>query len=576
MIRGIAASPGVVFGRAFIHGEEELRIVEADIEESKVEEEVERFQEAVEKARREYGKVQKKIAMEIGREKARLFDVHLMLLEDAIGETVQRIREEKKNAEFAFFQALGNVMQALLSTGDGHLRERVADIKDVKKRVLKNLMETEKQTLKKLDSPIIIVARDLTPSDTALLDRRKVLGFATDLGGRTSHAAIVARSLGVPAVVGLKEVSRRTRQGDLLILDGINGIVYINPDEETLNLYRRERERFLQRERELLSFRDLPATTLDGRTVELAANIELPEEIDSAIYHGAQGIGLYRTEYLYLARPSLPSEEEQHEAYRYIAEKMAPYPVIIRTFDLGGDKLVSDMHTVQELNPFLGWRAIRASLDLLDIFKIQLQAILRASVVGNLKIMFPMISSLNELLQVKDVLEEVKQQLREKGVPFDEGCELGVMIEIPSAALVADQLAKEVDFFSIGTNDLIQYVIAVDRGNERIAYLFNPLHPAVLRLIKMVIEAGHNNGIWVGMCGEMSGEPLDVWLLLGLGLDEFSMSPIVLPEVKKIIRSITYKEAKAIAQEAMKFNTAEEIEAFVKRKMEEKFLVSLV
>lgn len=568
--QGIAASPGVVFGRAFLYGEEELRIVETEIEESGIEEELNRFQEAVEKARREYNEIQKKIAMEIGKEMTRLFDAHLMLLEDAAEETIQRIREERKNAEFTFYQILEKVKSAILSTGNGYLGERTVDIQDVEKRVLRNLMGTKSQTLGRLDCPVVIVARDLTPSDTASLDRRKVLGFATDLGGRTSHAAIVARSLGVPAVVGLGDISRRVRHGDLLILDGIRGVVYINPDQETLKLYQREKERFIQYERELLTFKDLPATTLDGRTVEVVANIELAEEIDSAIYYGAQGIGLYRTEYLYLARSSLPSEEEQYQAYRYIAEKMAPYPVIIRTFDLGGDKLLTGQDTVHELNPFLGWRAIRVSLKLLEVFKTQLRAILRASVMGNLRIMFPMISGLEELRRAKAILEETKQDLREERIAFDENCELGVMIEIPSAALVADQLAKEVDFFSIGTNDLIQYTIAVDRGNERIAYLFNPLHPAVLRLIKMIIEAGHNNGIWVGMCGEMSGEPLDIWLLLGLGLDEFSMSPIVLPEVKKIIRSITYKEAKTVAQRALELNTAEEVEAFIKCMMDEK------
>lgn len=572
MLRGIPASPGIAIGRVFVLDRERLPLKMVDIDSTRVEAEVDRFKEAVTKTKREFARIQEKIALQLGEEKARIFDAHLMMLEDtmAIDETIDRIRRERKNAEFLFFQNLEKVRNILLTTDDDYLRERAVDLQDVERRVLRNLAGDGEESLYHTDEPSIVVAKFLTPSDTAQFDRKKILGFVTDLGGRTSHAAIMARSLEIPAVVGLKEVTQKVCPGDLLIADGIKGVVFINPDGKTLLEYQERQDIFIQHGRELLTLWDKPATTLDGRTVELQANIELPEEVDAAISHGARGIGLYRTEYLYLARTDLPSEEEQYEAYASIVGRMTPDPVVIRTFDLGGDKLVSGLDMPPEPNPYLGWRAIRICLERQDVFKTQLRAILRASSLGNVRIMFPMISGLSELREVKTVYRDVQKELREQNLPFDENCQIGAMIEIPSAALVADQLAREVDFFSIGTNDLIQYTVAVDRSNEKIAYLFDPFHPAVLRLIQMIITAGHENGIWVGLCGEMAGDPLSVWLLLGMELDEFSMSPIALPEAKRLIRSITYQEANKISKEALSLNTAKEISRFMREELEER------
>lgn len=572
MLRGIPVSPGIAIGRVFVLDRERLPLKVVDIDPTKVEAEIDRFEVAIAKTKREFAHIQEKIAHQLGEEKARIFDAHLMMLEDtmAIDETIEAIRRERKNADFLFFQNLEKVRKTLLATGDEYLRERAVDFQDVERRVLRNLAGDGEESLDRPDEPSIVLAKFLTPSDTAQLDRKRALGFVTDLGGRTSHAAIMARSLEIPAVVGLKEVTKKACPGDLLVVDGTEGVVLINPDEKRLVEYRERREIFVQRGRQLLTLWDKPATTLDGRTVELQANIELPEEVDAAISYGARGIGLYRTEYLYLARTDLPSEEEQYEAYASIARRMAPDPVVIRTFDLGGDKLFPGLNMDREPNPYLGWRAIRICRERRDIFKVQLRAILRASSQGKVRIMFPMISGLAELRKIKAVFRGVQKELRGKGVPFDENCEIGVMIEIPSAALVADQLAQEVDFFSVGTNDLIQYAIAVDRGNEKIAYLFDPFHPAVLRLIRMIIAAGHEKGIWVGLCGEMAGDPLSVWLLLGMGLDEFSMSPIALPEAKRLIRSITYQEARKIAREALSLHTAEEVGRFMRNQLEER------
>lgn len=572
ILKGIPASPGIVIGRVFILDRERPPVHEIDIALTKIEAEVDRFKDAVAKTKKEFASIQERIAHQLGDEKARIFDAHLLMLEDtmAIDETIERIRNEKKNAEFLFFQNLERVRNILLATGDGYLRERAVDLQDVERRVLRNLAGESEENLDRPDKPFIILSRFLTPSDTAQLDRSMVMGFVTDLGGRVSHAAIMARSLEIPAVVGLMDVTQKVCPGDLLVVDGTHGVVLVNPDEGTLQEYQERREVFIQRGRELLALSDKPATTLDGRTVELQANIELPDEVDAAISHGAKGIGLYRTEYLYLARADLPSEEEQYEAYSSIAKRVAPDPVVIRTFDLGGDKLVTALDMPKEPNPYLGWRAIRICLDRSDLFKTQLRAILRASIHGNVRIMFPMISSLDELRKVKDMLWEVQNEMRQENIPFNEDCEIGVMIEIPSAALVADQLAREVDFFSIGTNDLIQYAIAVDRSNEKIAHLFDPFHPAVLRLIQMIITAGREGDIWIGLCGEMAGDPLCVWLLLGMGLDELSVSPVALPEVKRLVRSISFEEAKRLANEALSLNTADEINFFMKRRLEEK------
>jgi len=434
-------------------------------------------------------------------------------------------------------------------------------------RVIKNLLGKEEKNLASLSKEVIVVAYDLSPSETAQMHREKVIGFVTDVGGKTSHTAIMARSLEIPAVVGLQNVTQNIKDGDTIIIDGTAGLVIVEPTEKELRAYRKKKEEIILQDKELAKIRELPAETRDGHQIELVANIEFPEEIPSAIEHGAQGIGLYRTEFFYLNRTDLPSEEEHFQAYRRVAERFAPQAVIIRTLDLGGDKFISHLAVPKEMNPFMGWRAIRFCLERLDIFKVQLRAILRASRYGKIKVMFPMISGVEELRRAKEVMEEVKDNLKKDEVPFDEEIKIGVMIETPSAAITADILAKEADFFSIGTNDLIQYALAVDRINERIAYLYNPGHPAIIRLIKQTVDAAHQRKIPVGMCGEMAGEPYFAPLLLAMGLDELSMSPVVIPEVKKVIRSITFKEGKKLLEDALKLSTGEEVASFLKENL---------
>jgi phosphotransferase system enzyme I (PtsI) len=506
-------------------------------------------------------------------EYAKIFEAHLLVLEDPffIVEVTRKIREELVNVEYALWEVLQGITKDFSSLSDDYIRERAIDIYDVGRRILQNLMKSKKVSSIDLQEDVIVVAHNLTPSDTAQMHKKRVIGFATDVGGRTSHTAILARALEIPAVVGLEDVTSLIRRGDTLIVDGNQGRVIINPDAATLRKYQEMKQEYESFVSELDELRDLPAVTKDGYRIELSSNIEIPEEIELIKKHGADGIGLYRTEFLYLDRDGFPSEEEQMEAYSRVASAMKPLPVIIRTLDLGGDKF-SGLTASPELNPFLGLRAIRFCLDRVDVFKQQLRAILRASVYGNLKIMFPMISGVEELRQAKRTLEEVKSELRDKGIPFNEEMEVGIMIEIPSAAISADILAKEVDFFSIGTNDLIQYALAVDRGNEKVAYLYDPLHPGVLRLIRQTIEAAHREGKWVGMCGEMAGDPLFSMILIGLGLDEFSVSGVAIPEIKEIIRSIDLVEARALAREALKLTSSEEIRNIVSKKFSDSFI----
>ncbi|MCM8801355.1 MAG: phosphoenolpyruvate--protein phosphotransferase, partial [Candidatus Omnitrophica bacterium] len=474
------------------------------------------------------------------------------------------------NVAFIFSEVLKKYIEVFSKIEDEYLRERIADINDVGKRVLRNLMGGEKKTLSELKERVIVVAHDLSPSDTASMHKQSVCGFVTDIGGKTSHTAIMAKALEIPAVVGVEEATLRIRTGDKLIIDGAKGLVIVNPDEEVLKQYQKLERELKGIAKRFLGVKDLPAQTLDGRLVEINANIELPQEIETAkLLYGAHGIGLYRTEFFYMNRKDLPSLEEHYEAYKYVASQMKPYPVIIRTLDLGGDKFLSQFEIPKEMQPFLGCRAIRFCLAQPKIFKVQLKAILRASVHGNLKLMYPMISGIEELKQANNILKECMRELKEEGVSFNENIEVGAMIEVPSAAMTADILAKEVDFFSIGTNDLIQYSLAVDRANEKVAYLYEPAHPAVLRMIRSITEAAHNAGIWVGMCGEMAGEPSFVLLLLGLGLDELSMPPAIIPEVKYIIRSVTLKQAQEIASFALGLSTAKEIEEFCETKLRE-------
>ncbi len=570
-LKGIAASPGVAIGRAYVLDSEDVSIPKKVIKESAIPKEITRFQEALTKTRAEILEIRDKISHEIGQEHGDIFNAHLMVIEDRalIEEVMERIKKERLTSEFVFSHVLKRYIQSFLKIDDEYLRERVSDINDVGKRIIRNLIGTQRASLSDLQEKVIVIAYDLSPSDTALMNRKNVIGFATDIGGRTSHTAIMAKSLEIPAVVGLESVTRAVKDGDTIIVDGIEGAVIVNPTPSEIQKYKHEQIRHQEFSRGLKKFRDLPCITTDGRRIELAANIELPEETMSVLSHGADGIGLYRSEFLYMNRADLPTEEEQYQAYKKVVMEMAPRPVIIRTFDLGGDKFLSHLEMPHEMNPFLGWRAIRFCLATPDIFKVQLRAILRASAHGKLRMMYPMISGVGELRQANKLLEEARNELRAKKASFNEKMEIGAMIEIPSAALTSDILAEEVDFFSIGTNDLIQYALAVDRINEKIAYLYEPAHPAVLRLLKSVVDTGHSKNIWVGICGEMAGDPILTPVLVGLGLDEISTSPVMLPEIKKIIRSLSYAEAQEIAKYVLTLKTGVEIVNFLKLKYQQ-------
>jgi phosphotransferase system enzyme I (PtsI) len=569
ILTGIAAAGGISIGRAMLLDHEDLSVPATPITASQIPSEIQRFEEALTRTRAQILKIQHQITQELGREHAEIFDAHLMLLEDRtlIGEVIEGLRVQLVSVEYVFSQALKKYTSALSNVNDEYLRERVADVNDVSRRILKNLMGEQTGRLDRIAEKVIVIAYDLSPSDTATMHKKNVIGFATDIGGRTSHTAIMAKSLEVPAVVGLEKITQAVKDGDEVIIDGTGGKVIINPDAATRELYELERERYLQHGRELLQFTSAPAVTLDRRNVALLANMELPEEIASIRAHGATGIGLYRTEYLYLNRRMLPTEEEQFESYRQVVSEMSPMPVTLRTLDLGGDKFLSHLEMPREMNPFLGWRAIRFCLAMPEIFKAQLRAILRASAFGKVRIMYPLISGLEELQAANAMLEQCRRELDKKGIAYDKKMEVGAMIEIPSAALTCDLLAKQVSFFSIGTNDLIQYALAADRVNEKIAYLYDPAHPAVLRLIKMIIDAGHQHKVKVCMCGEMAGDPELTMILVGLGLDEISVSAVMLPEIKLIIRSIKYSNAQRVAKEALKFSMGKDVIAYARQEL---------
>ncbi len=569
-LTGIPVSSGVAIGRVFVlHAEDFLGAPKIRVTDEQIPKEITRFEDALTKTRAEILGIRKKLSEEIGRQQSDIFTAHLLILEDRslIEDVISVIRAERVNADYAFSTVVEKYFRAFTQVDDEYLKERIADIRDVARRLVENLSGREQNPLASLPHKSIIIAHDLSPSETATMDREKVIAFATDVGGPTSHTAIMARSLGIPAVVGLEFISREVTTGDTVVIDGNHGAVVINPDAKAKQEFVREEKRFIEFISELDKLRHLPAETPDGHRIELAANIEFPDELSAVIAHGAKGIGLYRTEYFYLNRTDLPTEEEQYEAYRTVAARVKPNPVVIRTLDLGGDKFLSSLEVPHEMNPFLGWRAIRFCLARVDVFKTQLRAVLRASVHGDLKVMYPMISNLSELQQANRVLEECKRELRKEKIAFEADLEVGAMIEIPSAALTSDSLAKEVDFFSIGTNDLIQYALAVDRVNEKIAYLYEPTHPAILKLIRLVIENGHRQKIWVGSCGEMSGDPAIAVLLMGLGIDEMSTSPFVLPKVKKAIRLVPFKLAKEVAQRALQFSTGKEVDRFLRQKL---------
>lgn len=570
-LRGIAAAGGIRIGKALLLGKEELFIPQNKIKKQDIPKQIQLFEEALIKTRQEIIDLQNKIAKDMGSDGARIFDAHLLVLEDRtlIEEVITQLKKEQKHVAYIFSCVLQKYLKVFSKIEDEYLKERVTDINDIGKRVLRNLLGKKKFSLDNLKEEVIVVSHDLSPSETAAMHKKNVGAFVTDIGTKTSHTAIMAKSLEIPAVVGLEKATKEIKNGEILIVDGLSGVVIINPDEKTIANYKKEEKKLSDLSKKYLSLKDLPSLTKDGRKIEVIANIELPDEIPTIRDHGAEGIGLYRTEFFYMNRDGLPTEEEHFEAYKYVAQSMKPFPVIIRTLDLGGDKFISDLNVPADMFPFLGWRAIRFCLARPDIFKTQLRAILRASAYGNLKLMYPMISGIEELRQANALLEEAKKELLHKNIPFNKDIKVGVMIEVPSAALTADILAKEADFFSIGTNDLIQYSLAVDRTNEKVAYLYEPAHPAMLRMIKNVIEAGHNNGISVGMCGEMAAEPIFALLLLGLGLDEFSMPSVIIPEIKEMIRNITTKEARAITEEALKLQTGKEVEEFSKMKLKE-------
>jgi phosphotransferase system enzyme I (PtsI) len=563
LLNGIAASGGIAIGRAFVMKESELSITKKKIENRKAENE--RFQDAVNTAKQQLGQILQANESLWGPDKTEIFEAHLIILEDPefVGDIELQIETEGINAEYAVKVTMDKIASKLGSLDNEYMRERASDVKDIGKRIQTILLGESLFSVSEINKDSILVAVDLAPSDTAQMNNGNILGFVTDIGGRTSHSAIMARSYEIPAIVGTGRATAVVKNGDVLVVDGEAGIVIINPTEEVLEKYKRKQSEMIESNKKLFELKEAESITIDGRKVELAANIGTSDEVEGVLSNGAEGIGLFRTEFLYMGKSSLPTEDEQFIAYKEIVERMEDKSVVIRTLDIGGDKKLSYLPIPDEMNPFLGYRAIRLCLDRKDIFKPQLRALLRASVYGNLKIMFPMISNLQELREVKNVLKEVQLELKENLIAYNESIEIGMMIEIPSAALISDQFAKEVDFFSIGTNDLIQYTVAVDRMNERISHLFDPFHPAVLRLIKMVIDNGHKAGKWVGMCGEMAGDPAIIPLLIGMGLDEFSMSVSSILKARKLIRSMEFNEVKKMTESVLQLATSDDIKRYL-------------
>ncbi len=571
ILRGIPVSAGVCRGKILVLARpDDTSVPKLHLSEAELPGQMQRLEQALAETRRQILDVQRQVSEDLGVDNASIFDAHLLVLEDPtlLAEVSRLVFAQKVNVEHAFHQFAEKYINTLGSSDDEYLRERAADMRDVTARLLNNLQgRAEEMNLRELAEPCIVIAHDLTPSRTALLDKKKVLGFATDVGSKTSHTAIMARSMGIPAVVGLKQATRELATGEYALLDGYNGQIIINPTDQTLFEYGQLVRKQVTLQEKLRDVKDKPAITLDGVRVVVSANVEQPGDTGAVIASGAEGVGLFRTEYLFINRETLPDEEEQFQAYRQVAAALKPHPVVIRTLDLGGDKFLSNLAAPQEMNPFLGWRAIRFCLQERDIFRAQLRAILRASVEGNLRMMYPMISGLDELLQANALVEEYKQELEREGVPFNRDLLIGVMIEIPSAAVAAGSLARRAKFFSIGTNDLIQYSLAVDRLNERIAHLYEPTHPAIVRLIKLTVDAARVQGIPVSVCGEMAGDPALTPLLLGLGVDELSVAPPLVPPIKYLIRRIKMSEARALAEAALNSESGAEIlarcEAFV-------------
>lgn len=564
-LKGIAASDGIAIAKAYLLVEPDLSYEKTEV--TDVESEVKRFESALEVSRTELSTIREKAAKDLGEDKAQIFDAHLLVLNDPelTGPIEESIKNAKTNAETALQETTDMFIGMFESMDNEYMRERAADIKDVRKRVLSHLLGVTIPNPALIDEEVVVVAADLTPSDTAQLNRKFVKGFVTDIGGRTSHSAIMARSLEIPAVVGTNEVTASVAKNDIVIIDGLEGNVIIHPTEEQIAHYEKIKSDFALQQAEWEKLKNEKTVSKDGVHVELAANIGTPNDLEGVISNGGEAVGLYRTEFLYMGRDNFPTEEEQFEAYKAVVSGMDGKSVVVRTLDIGGDKTLPYLELPEEMNPFLGFRAIRLCFANEELFRTQLRALLRASVYGNLKIMFPMIATVNEFRQARDILLDEKAKLKAAGTEVSDSIELGIMIEIPAAAVLADQFAKEVDFFSIGTNDLIQYTMAADRMNERVSYLYQPYNPSILRLVKMVIDASHKEGKWTGMCGEMAGDQTAVPLLLGLGLDEFSMSASSILKSRSLIKRLDQSEMVKLAEEALNKSTAEEVVELVEK-----------
>ncbi|HEI7602878.1 TPA: phosphoenolpyruvate--protein phosphotransferase [Staphylococcus aureus] len=560
LIKGIAASDGVAIAKAYLLVEPDLTF-DKNEKVTDVEGEVAKFNSAIEASKVELTKIRNNAEVQLGADKAAIFDAHLLVLDDPelIQPIQDKIKNENANAATALTDVTTQFVTIFESMDNEYMKERAADIRDVSKRVLSHILGVELPNPSMIDESVVIVGNDLTPSDTAQLNKEFVQGFATNIGGRTSHSAIMSRSLEIPAIVGTKSITQEVKQGDMIIVDGLNGDVIVNPTEDELIAYQDKRERYFADKKELQKLRDADTVTVDGVHAELAANIGTPNDLPGVIENGAQGIGLYRTEFLYMGRDQMPTEEEQFEASKEVLEAMGGKRVVVRTLDIGGDKELSYLNLPEEMNPFLGYRAIRLCLAQQDIFRPQLRALLRASVYGKLNIMFPMVATINEFREAKAILLEEKENLKNEGHDISDDIELGIMVEIPATAALADVFAKEVDFFSIGTNDLIQYTLAADRMSERVSYLYQPYNPSILRLVKQVIEASHKEGKWTGMCGEMAGDETAIPLLLGLGLDEFSMSATSILKARRQINGLSKNEMTELANRAVDCATQEEV-----------------
>ncbi|MBK3719798.1 Phosphoenolpyruvate-protein phosphotransferase [Staphylococcus arlettae] len=563
-IKGIAASDGVAIARAYLLVEPDLSFDNNKV--SDVNAEVEKFQNAFNTSKIELTKIRNNAEQNLGADKAAIFDAHLLVLDDPelIQPIEEKINNEQVNAPTALTEVTDQFITIFDSMDNEYMKERAADIRDVRKRVLANLLGVELPNPSMIDESVVIIGNDLTPSDTAQLNKEFVQGFVTNIGGRTSHSAIMSRSLEIPAVVGSKTITDEVNQGDMVIVDGLTGEVIVDPTSDEVIAYENKRERFFEDKKELQKLRDEETVTVDGVHAELAANIGTPNDLSGVIENGAEGIGLYRTEFLYMGRDQLPTEDEQFEAYKEVIQSMDGKRVVVRTLDIGGDKELPYLDLPDEMNPFLGYRAIRLCLDQPEIFRPQLRALLRASVYGKLNIMFPMVATIQEFRDAKAILLEEKENLTNEGVDVSDDIEIGIMVEIPSTAALADVFAKEVDFFSIGTNDLIQYTMAADRMSERVSYLYQPYNPAILRLVKQVIEASHKENKWTGMCGEMAGDETAIPILLGLGLDEFSMSASSVLKARRQIKGLSKNEMNELAERAIDCATTEEVEALVR------------